>query len=80
MIPGNRLVLTVPKQCYLVYPWTVNWLKEQSEFWIILQPCLCTFTFMNDVIIYYKRDGLRPPIGLSQTFQHLNEQAGAPGF
>ena len=56
----------MPQLFNLINPRTVDWLEQQNKLGILLQPCLCFLTLVNDVIIHDQRYRLRLSVCSSQ--------------
>ncbi|CZF79911.1 hypothetical protein GMA8713_05202 [Grimontia marina] len=47
---------SIPQSFYDVDPRAINGLEQQPELWVLLEPSLRFFTFVDDVVIQYQGD------------------------
>ena len=66
MIPGDGFVQRMPQQLDFVVPRAVDRQKQELEFRVVLQPFLCDFTFVNDVVINNQRNGFGTSVASAQ--------------
>lgn len=64
----------MPQPFYVINPRAVNWLEYQVELWVLLQPSLGLFAFMDDVVIEDQCDGFGSSVLATQLFQHGDKQ------